>query len=436
MPSKFIRTMRNNRYVLFLTYADYRNAVGGLERYIRDALEILRGQGVSAIGLIPFPTRRSPRLHRYLFNYWGAVVDGTMCGFYDRAGVLDVIAALARAGKKPLEIHVHNLRNFDLDRVRCFLCEVPVPVRLFLHDYATVCPKFSLLRNDEHYCGRASPSPEKCVGCVSWTPEHHARIRAVLESARDRLRIVSPSPIARHVWLGAFPDFEGQTEVVPHLVPDGSRANDYRADPSRPVVRLAFIGAPYLHKGWEVFRHLAASADAAGWPYEFYHFGLSRGDSRGIRNIPVSIVREGPEAMAKALRRAEIDVAFLWALWPETYSYVLQECLLTNMMLVTNPDSGNIADTVVAREAGRVFANRAELLAYLRDVRQVRRDVDFYRGKPTELPARFVPNDAVFEAIDGSVNSPLPAGSGVCHPNRLAGFLYGLKELKRRAGWS
>jgi len=314
------------------------------------------------------------------------------------------------------------------------LQEVPVPVKLFLHDYATVCPKFSLLRNDERFCGRASPSLEKCGGCVSWTPEHHGRIRAVLESVGDRLRVVAPSPAARHIWLGTFPDFEDRVEVVPHLVPAGSRANDYRAKPPGAAVRWAYIGAPYRHKGWEVFRQLSATAAAARWPYEFYHFGLARGGSPGIRNISVSILRDGPEAMTQALRRADVDIVFLWALCPETYSYVLHESLLTNAMLVTNPDSGNIADTVAAREAGRIFASQAELQAYLRDVQQVRRDVDFYRGKPADLPSRFVPNDAILATLDWSANPALPAGPGVYHPNRLAGFLYGLKELKRKAG--
>ena len=436
MSGTFIQSMRNDRYVVFLAYADYRYAIGGLERCIRDTLELLRGRGVSALGLIPFPTRRSQRMNRYLSNYWGVVVDGGLCGFYDRAGVRGMMAALARAGKIPLETHIHNLRHFDLERVRCFLHEVPIPVKLFLHDYATICPKYSLLRNDERFCGRAPPSPEKCGGCASGTPGHHGRIRAVLESVRGRLRVVAPSPIARHIWLGTFPDFEDRVEVVPHLVPAGSRANDYRAKPPEARVRVAYVGAPYRHKGWEIFRQLSAAAAVARWPYEFYHFGLFRGSIPEIRNISVSILRDGPEAMTQALRRAEIDIVFLWALCPETYSYVLHECLLTNAMLVTNPDSGNIADTVAAQGVGRVFADWAELEAYLHDVQQVRRDVDFYRGKPVDLPCRFVPNDAILATLDWSVNPVLPAGPDAGRPNWLAGFLYGLKELKRRAGRS
>ena len=426
--------MRHDRYVLFLTYADYRFALGGLERYIREEMQLLRSRGVSALCLFPFTTHRSRRLDRYLSGYWGVTVDGALCGFHDETGVGNLIAVLAQAGKKPLEIQIHNLRHLDLDRVRRFLHQVSLPVRLFLHDYATVCPQFSLLRNGERFCGRAPPSPDKCLGCASWTPAHEGRIRAVLESVGQRLRVVAPSPAARHVWLGTFPDFEDRVEVIPHLVPAGSRPNSYQAKPSGTPLRLAFIGAPYRHKGWEVFRQLAAAAAAVRWPYEFYHLGQGRNEDQEIRNIPVSIVKDGPDAPVKALERFNIDIVLLWALWPETYSYTLQECLMANPMVLTNPDSGNIADMVAAREAGKVLAGPAELKDYLGDVSRVRRDVAFYRSKPATLPDRMVPNEAILEALDWTAEPALPAGPGIVRPNRLAGFLYRLKEWKRRAG--
>ncbi|HQQ60921.1 MAG TPA: hypothetical protein PKU89_06225, partial [Kiritimatiellia bacterium] len=64
----------------------------------------------------------------------------------------------------------------------------------------------------------------------------------------------------------------------------------------------------------------------------------------------------------------------------------------------------------------------------------VRRDVDSYRSRPATLPDRLVPNDAILAALDGTADFVLPAGTGRARPNRLAGFLYGLKELKSRAG--
>ncbi|HOU20621.1 MAG: hypothetical protein KBC66_04870 [Kiritimatiellae bacterium] len=426
--------MRHDRYVLLLTYADYRRALGGLERYMREETQLLDKGGFSAVCLFPFTTRRSRWLDRHLSGYWGVTVDGAVAGFYDEIALENLIVAWGRAGKRPVEIQLHNLRNLNLDRVRRFLCQMPLPVRLFLHDYATVCPKSSLLRNGEQFCGREPPSAAKCTGCVSWTPDHHRRIRAVLESVRERLQVVAPSRAARHVWLGTFPDFEDRVEIIPHLQTAGSRPNVYSPRPPAAAIRLAFLGAAGRHKGWEVFRRLAARAAAEKWPYDFLHLGWVRDPVPGIRNIPVSVVQDGPDAMIRALRLADIDIVFLWSLCPETYSYVLQECLLTNAMLVTNPDSGNIADTVMDRKAGRVFAGPAELEKYLGDVPLVRRDVDSYRSRPATLPDRLVPNDAILAALDGTADFVLPAGTGRARPNRLAGFLYGLKELKSRAG--
>ncbi len=432
MPPAFIQALRHDRYAIFLTYTDPRNALGGLERYLADETMLLRNRGVSAVCFFPFPTRRSAALNRRLGAVWGVIVDGRLCGFFDEAGVWRLLSGWGAAGRRPLEIHIHHLRHFDLERVARLLAGIPVAVRLFLHDHFTVCPQYLLLKNNECYCGPAKPSEEKCSGCRYWTPAHHGRIRRVLAAAGDRFSVVAPSPSARLIWAATFPEWQDRIRVLPHLVWDGERPNNDPARPQEVPLRVAYVGAPYHYKGWDLFQQVAGDLSPQRFNYEFYHLGISRTSHSSIRNIPVSIVHEGADAMVRALREARMDVAFLWSIWPETYSYTLQECRLANTWILTHPDSGNIADVVAAESLGRVLPDAGAVRAYLQDVAQVRRDVAARRGAASRLPARAVPNPALLEFLDWNAKPVLPPVPGPIRPDRLAGALYAVKQWKQR----
>lgn len=426
------RAMKHDQYVICLASVDPRRSMGGLGRYFRDALAMLKERGVSMLCCFPFPTKRSKRLNRHLSNFWGTVVDEHLVGFYGVRDIWGMLAELGRSGRRPVEIQIHQLQSFALDYVADFLAAVPVPVKLFLHDYYTICPGAHLLKNGKTYCGSEKPSAEKCSGCTKWTPPHHAKIHSLLESVRERLTVVAPSAAARDVWLQTFVDFREQTIVIPHLRAEGEVPNAYQQKAEDEPIRMAYVGAPAAYKGWNLFRQLATSLGGSDKNFEFYHFGVNNPDGSIIRNVPVSFVEDGLEAMTSSIRRTNIDVVLLWALSPETYSYTLYESMQANVMVLTNPDSGNIADVVESQRVGRVFRTEKELWAYLQNVEQVRRDVDFYRRSRPLLPLRLVPNPAIPDALDLSANPRLPPVELVPHHAWHVEWLYTLKQLKQK----
>jgi hypothetical protein len=429
---RYAGMMQSEKYVIFMTYADYRIAAAGIEKYIMDEIDLLRSKNVSALCVFPFPTRRSERLARHLSNFWGVIIDGRICGFYDVGGVIGIVAELRRAGRIPLEIQIHHLMHFDLERAGRLLRDVPVGVKLFLHDYHTVCPQYNLLRNGKEYCGDDLPSHRKCAGCTSWTPLHHEAIRGLLQSVEDRLLVVSPSRSAEQIWLKSFPDFGNRTRVVPHLKMAGTMANPFVRKNAEEPIRLAYVGAPVSHKGWEIFSRLAGDLSRAGRNYEFYHFGRPAMRDGKIANIPISFVENGPAAMTEAIQKAKIDVVLLWSIWPETYSYTMYESRMANVMLITNPQSGNIADTVGGQDWGRSFRHYGELLEYAMNVDGVRKDIDFYRGKSKALPARLVTNEAILDLIDFAPTVLPDVEGGPIRRCWHVGALYCLKLWKKR----
>ena len=72
--------------------------------------------------------------------------------------------------------------------------------------------------------------------------------------------------------------------------------------------------------------------------------------------------RQDPMAMLNALRQNNVDVAILWSLCKETYSYTYFECYAANVFVVTDENSGNIAFQVLKNGNGKVVGSATELL--------------------------------------------------------------------------
>lgn len=431
MISAFIRAMRHGKYVVWMTYADYRQAAAGVEKYLAEERDLLEQRGISTLCVFPFPSKRRPWLQRHLSRYWGVLVDGNLIGFYDVPGLVGGMAQLHGAGKVTMEIQIHHLWNFDLAQVRRFLDAVPVPVRLYLHDYFTICPQYNLLRNDEIYCGDAPPSPEKCEDCRNWAPGHREAVGRLLHSVAEHLTVVAPSLSARQIWLHSFSEWEEKVVVCPHWKEEGERSIPGGKKNAEEPIRLAFVGAPRMHKGWPVFVRLSEELSSSGRDYEFYHLGSPPVKSGRIVNIPVSFVRQGAGAMTETLRRLSIDMVLFWALWPETYSYTLHESWLAGVRMMVSSTSGHIAHTVEREQLGCVFQDYSQLSGYLRNVDRVRKDIGEWRGR-VRLPARFVPNDAIpLELAFASAPALNLTGTRSSSVRHVAA-LYGLKRLRQR----
>lgn len=428
----FVQRMRHDRYVLLLTYADYRLNAAGLEKYIHDEIGLLGERGVSTLCLFPVTAKKFKRLDQYLSGFWGVLIDGELCGFYSCSGIPLMLSRLCDAGKRPLEVQIHHLLNFDLVQVRNLLAAVPVGVRLFLHDKYTICPQYDLMRNHREFCGSAPPSEHKCADCSSWTPSHLGRIRGVLAAVEERLAVVAPSHSAKAIWVRTYPDYASMVSVVPHLLKAGTQKNTYMPKEKSVPVRLAYVGTPVRHKGWEVFTRLVQALSKLKCRMDFYHFGVPGQNVPGVRSVPVSFLQDGDSAMVEAIKAADIDVVLLWSLCPETFSYTLYESLLANTMILTNTDSGNIADTVEREDLGRVFSHETQLLEYLRDARHVRRDIDKYRGRSPRIPARLDANEQIPDEVKALPGVSIHRSGGSMNRSRLVEVVYRLKYWNRK----
>jgi hypothetical protein len=119
------------------------------------------------------------------------------------------------------------------------------------------------------------------------------------------------------------------------------------ATPVNARLRVAHLGAVFMHKGWHVFEELAF-AHADDPRYEFYHLGLGSTPSSGYIHDPVQVGPDQRDAMIDAILRNRIDVVILWPLWPETFCFTVHEAMAGGAFVIARKDAGNIWPAVQA----------------------------------------------------------------------------------------
>jgi hypothetical protein len=119
---------------------------------------------------------------------------------------------------------------------------------------------------------------------------------------------------------------------------------------------------PSAYKGWPVFTDLAERFRDDP-RYRFVRLGSAAAPGAPADHIEVSVTADNPHAMREALDSARVDVAILWSLCRETFSFAAYEAAAAGAAILTGPDSGNIAAFTRTGGHGLVLADEASLFA-------------------------------------------------------------------------
>ncbi|HTW27046.1 MAG TPA: hypothetical protein VME92_07970 [Acetobacteraceae bacterium] len=232
----------------------------------------------------------------------------------------------------------------------------------WLHDYASICVGYNLLRNDVVFCGAPPPGSMACRICIYGTERrrHQAGMRRLFGAIA--FRVVAPSATALDLWLAHAELPHRSATVHPHakILPAGQRA----AGAAELPARIAFIGHPAANKGWPVFEELVSRTWKLG-AYEFLHLSSETATPplAWVRTVPARVTPEHRDRMRDLVEAEQIDLVVVLSTWPETFCYVASEALAGGADVVALADSGNVAamlaDTgrgVIARDADAVFS--------------------------------------------------------------------------------
>ncbi len=133
-----------------------------------------------------------------------------------------------------------------------------------------------------------------------------------------------------------------------------------------PRLRVAHLGQRSVHKGWPVFEELALRHRGRS-DYVFFQLGLSGGPAMPgcIRNVPVHVDADRPDAMIEAIAEHRIDVVVSWSLCFETFSISVHEALAGGAYVLARAGAGNVGPAIMrhAPEQGRIVEDEMSLFA-------------------------------------------------------------------------
>lgn len=339
------------------SHDNYVEHSGGLQACVRREAEQFRGRGVAHLHLYPAAPWPSVRVAGEA-GPLGVLLNGQRLGVFTPEAVRDALK-VATAGPGRRSFAVHSLLGHEPDATADVLQAAGLSAGFFwLHDFASLCVGFHLLRNDVQDCAAPPADSPACGVCAygASRARHIAAHRRLFE--RLEITVVAPSQTTLDFWR-THTDLPAHAAVVlPHarLEPRGP----VRRQPADRPLRLAFLGMPTALKGWPVFRDLAQRFD--GDPrYAFLHLGGAPDPAAPADFHKVVASAEQPLAMQEALESLKVDAALIWPLCRETFSFTAYEAAAAGVAVLTGPDSGNVAAFAADPRVGRVLPDEATL---------------------------------------------------------------------------
>ncbi len=352
------------RVILSIGHDNYLSQPGGVQLCIHREEVLARETGDTYLNIHPW--HPLPRLALQSENpdpIIGLLRNGDEIGYSKMSNLIQVTQELAGC-EVEFKVVIHHLLGHLPEQITKLTKATGSSSCVFwLHDFVTLCPSFTLLRNSVTFCNAPEPDSNACYLCVYGTErnDHLARITELF-SALD-VHVVAPSRSAKATWLSRGRLEASSITVVPHVKLKWTTRSEARPKVKGTTISVGFLGTAAPHKGWPLFQRLVREFQSTG-RYRFVYFGKSNVQMKEVECLDVHVMADDPMAMAEAVEGQEIDIVLHWAAWPETFSFSTFEALAGGAFVVTNEISGNITDTVRRLRRGAVLSDEKALLEF------------------------------------------------------------------------
>lgn len=350
----------------------YTKISGGVQMCIQREEQSTLASGGIYLNLHPWqPLPRLAHLADSPNHFVNLILDGATIGTCRMSDLVSVVGQLTAQGVQT-DVVIHQLLGHNPEEIAEVVNATGSGRCLFwLHDFLSLCPSYTLQRNNVAFCAAPPITSNACTLCIYGEErrEHSARMTAFFRDVD--VHLVSPSRVTLDFWTRHADLRVVSKRVAPHMTLEWiKRATPAAIDPYRPVT-VAFLGTPATHKGWPIFERLSEEAGSSK-EFRFLLFSASRPPGSTIKRIDVHVTADKPTAMSDAVAAEEVDIVVHWPSWPETFSLTTYEALAGGAFLVTNGISGNVAATVEELQRGEVLGDEADLFALFKDGRAAR----------------------------------------------------------------
>ena len=363
------RLKDGRRVIVAVTHDHYHAVSGGVQLCIQTEEAAAREAGWSYLSLHPWqPLPRLAHAGEEGECRQFVIADGEEIGPVPFAALVAAIERLAGEGIR-IDVVIHHLLGQSSELIAGLIGATgSTRCWYWLHDYFSICPGYTLLRNTITYCGAPPPGSDAC-GICRYGEERSEHVRRMQRFfAGHAVHVIAPSEVARDIWLDRSGLAHASISVAPHagLIRAGRGPEPDRPDEDSDAelpIRIGYIGSIQSSKGWPIFLDLFRDLGPDSG-IEFHYFGLSE-VPEGITPHQVHVTRSTPTAMSDVIAAAGIDIVLHWASWPETFSFSTVEAIAGGAFVITNPGSGNVARIVEHEGAGVVLADTATLKEFL-----------------------------------------------------------------------
>ncbi len=358
-----IEEQRPAGIAISLSHDDAFTLIGGVQNCVRDEAHALRQKAWAYLHLCPvqpLPLLAEPTPPEHFFVWLRANEE--------RLGAVSIgalVEALGRHrfGETRRVLILHHLMGFAPEPVadlgRAFAAHETIA---WLHDFFTLCPNYALLRNDLAFCGAPAPESSACGTCIYGGAErrrHLARLERL--AAELKPTVLAPSDAALSFWLERSRLVRAEARALPHGVLDmDAELQPPGVAPEEPL-RVAFVGLPLYHKGWDVFEQLALQR-RNDIRYAFFHLGTVAANTRSnITFVEVVLDRERRDYMVDAVVTNGIDVVVNWSRCYETFSFSAHEAIAGGAFVLAAKAAGNIVPAITHARQGMGLDSEQEL---------------------------------------------------------------------------
>jgi GT2 family glycosyltransferase len=331
--------------VLLVTF----DLAGGVKRHVDQRQSELSAAGQTV--LVLQPAGASGPTGKVTITTGDATLKSLVYTLPEESAVLGQL--LARLDVSHVEIHhFAGLPPGTLE----LATSLGIPYDVYVHDYAWVCPRISLVNGNHVYCGE--PAVDECEVCIrthgaelkelTTVAALRSRSGRILEGARD---VVVPARDVRTRLERYFPGVP--MNVVAWELPLPPRPRSVVQPSAR--IRVATIGAISIQKGYEVLLECARDAARRDLNLDFVVIGYTEDDEMLRSSGRVFVT--GPYAegeIHQLLEREQCQIAFFPSVAPETWCYALTHAMAAGLAIAAF-DLGAIAERLVAYQAAQLL---------------------------------------------------------------------------------
>lgn len=357
-------SVSQRKLTISFSHDNYLENNGGIQKCIKTEEEVVRLKEGTYLHIYPTIPRTWLVNDKLAVNLLlGININGENIG---TTYAKNLISALNTVSVNDVDSIIHSPLGHNLHIIIDITNSLNKKVKWYfwLHDYTTLCPNFNLLRNNVVFCGAPDKQSRQCENCNAGYDRfiQFEEFKNFFEKTNPI--VISPSNFVKQFWLEKSKLKYSSFHVIPHY----SFGKDYRRrNKNSGNLKIAFIGTPAYHKGWNDFIALISALNKNPLSFSFYVFASYAPRSRLYKLVKVLTNSKENGQMQNQLIKNDIDIAFIGSVWPETYCLTAYEAIAADTFVVANYLSGNAAKVVEECNHGFIYRGLPNLVDYLND---------------------------------------------------------------------